>query len=377
MKILHLFSNDKFTGPADPALLSAEAARRAGLQVRIAIGRPRAMPGPDGPDTLRAIACARGLETIEDLALGKHRRIFRDRRDARRLRQLLASGGADILHAHLANDHRIAERARGGLPLVRTVWAGHPAALAAGEARILRRADAIIAPTEASADALASRLGIPRDRIETIPPPLDLARLDPGRARSDLRPALGVGPGDFVVGIAARMQRHRRFDLLLEAVRRAAPRAPAFRLVVLGRGTRAEEVARRPARAMGLDGVIRFPGYIEGDGYVDALAALDAAALLVPGTDGTCRAIREAMAMGKPAIVLARGILPDLVRDGETGLVVGEDPEALAGAFVRLASDRALAARLGHAAREAARASDLAAVGERLRAVYARVAAAT
>jgi glycosyltransferase involved in cell wall biosynthesis len=168
------------------------------------------------------------------------------------------------------------------------------------------------------------------------------------------------------------MQPHRRFDLLLEAFRRAAAASNStpLRLVVLGRGTHAEEVARAPARALGIDSLVRFPGYIMGERYLGALAAFDAAILLVQGSDGTCRAIREAQAMGRPAIVSRRGILPEIVRDGETGIVVDEDPDSLAQAMLRLAGDPALCARLGRTARDRAHSSAIERVGEALRVVY-------
>jgi glycosyltransferase involved in cell wall biosynthesis len=146
------------------------------------------------------------------------------------------------------------------------------------------------------------------------------------------------------------MHRHRRFDLLLDAVQRASKEVPSLRLFVVGRGTHQEEVARRPAARMGLGGRVVFGGYRAGD-YVDALATIDFKVFLVPGSDGSCRAVREAMAMGKPVIATKRGMLPEIVIDGETGLLVDETPEALSHALVRLSQDADLRRRLGAAAR--------------------------
>jgi glycosyltransferase involved in cell wall biosynthesis len=59
-------------------------------------------------------------------------------------------------------------------------------------------------------------------------------------------------------------------------------------------------------------------------------------------------AILEALAAGRPVVATRVGGIPEIVRDGETGLLVPpEDPEALAGAIVRMLSDSALASRLG------------------------------
>lgn len=167
------------------------------------------------------------------------------------------------------------------------------------------------------------------------------------------------------------MQTHRRFEVLLEAVRRAVAEAPRLRLVVIGRGTNQETVAREPARRLGLGEVVRFPGYLDGDDYVAALAGLDAKIFLVPGSDGSCRAVREALAMGKPVVAARRGMLVEIVRDGETGLLVDDEPEALARALARLAGDGEARRRMGEAAgREARERFSIAAVAAEVVRIY-------
>ena len=81
------------------------------------------------------------------------------------------------------------------------------------------------------------------------------------------------------------------------------------------------------------------------------LRAMDVFTFLVPGSDGTCRALLEAQACGLPAVTTRRGALPEIVVDGETGRVVDESPEALAGAWGALLADAEARARLGAAAR--------------------------
>jgi glycosyltransferase involved in cell wall biosynthesis len=63
---------------------------------------------------------------------------------------------------------------------------------------------------------------------------------------------------------------------------------------------------------------------------------MDIFVFLMAGSDGTARALREAMAMGKPVIVANRGMLPELVEDGVSGLVVNDTPEELAHAVLYL-----------------------------------------
>ena len=96
-----------------------------------------------------------------------------------------------------------------------------------------------------------------------------------------------------------------------------------------------------------------FTGYL-GPQYLDTLASFDALLFLVPGSDGTCRAVREAMAMGRAVIGARRGMIPEIVDDGKTGLVIDDTPENIARAIERLAADRALCRAMGAAGREKA-----------------------
>ena len=113
-----------------------------------------------------------------------------------------------------------------------------------------------------------------------------------------------------------------------------------------------DEVAVQPAKRLGLTNVT-FTGYL-GPQYMDTLASFDALLFLVPGSDGSCRAIREAMAMGKAVIGARRGMIPEIVDDGKTGLVIDDTPETIARAIETLAADRARCRAMGQSGREKA-----------------------
>ena len=89
-----------------------------------------------------------------------------------------------------------------------------------------------------------------------------------------------------------------------------------------------------------------------GDEYVAMLRMLDVKLFLVPGTDGTARAVREALAVGRPVLTTSRGMLPELVRHGDTGFILDEDPDAFAGALESLANDPVRRKRMADRARE-------------------------
>jgi len=179
---------------------------------------------------------------------------------------------------------------------------------------------------------------------------VDLSRFQPGKPAAGVREGLGLPASARVVGIVARAQRHRRFDLLLEASAWLAARDPSFRLLIVGRGTHLEETARRPAERLGIADRVIFAGY-RGADYVDVLRCMQVFTFLVPGSDGGCRALLEAAACGLPAVTSRRGALPEIVSDGATGLTVAERPEVLGAAWQRLLDDDSERVALGKGAR--------------------------
>lgn len=377
MRALHLFSNWKWTGPAEPAVQLCRGLRALGLDARFACGRAPARE--PGRTTVRDRAIERGIEPVlPELVLSKHVRIFRNLLDARRLRRYVTAERIDVVHAHLPNDHSLAWRAVGKSPdrrVVRSAYDGEGVKATFRQRRALARTDALICISRESMRRAAGDFGYPEDRTFLVESPIDLDRFD--AARPGLlergRALLDVGPEHFVLGIVARMQTHRRFEVLLEALGMAAAANPALRAVVIGRGTNQETVAKEPARRLGLWERMRFPGYVDGDDYVAALAALDAKVFLVPGSDGGCRAVREALAMGKPVIAARRGMLPEIVKHDDTGVVIEDDPRSLAGAIGRLGGDPAGRRRMGErAARDARERFSIARAAEDVRRIYER-----
>jgi glycosyltransferase involved in cell wall biosynthesis len=281
---------------------------------------------------------------------------LRDRSELRRLHAELREGGYDLVHVHHSRDHLLAWRASRRLPTRLVVgWhRGEPLPRAPWHRlRLSRRgADGLVVLSERIAES-ALRLGWPRGRVCVAPGSVDTERFQPRPRSEELARELGLDPAGRVLGVVARIQRHRRFDLLLEAFARAAPRAPGLRMLVIGRGTRAAEILDGPLRARGLVGTVIRAGY-RGTDYPRVLGLLHALVFLVPGSDGSCRAVLEAMASGVPAIASRRGVLPEIVVEGVSGRVVDEDPEALAEAMIDVWRDPGGWAIRGKAARERA-----------------------
>lgn len=365
MRILHLFANWKWTGPAEPALNVAWQQARE-HEVRFLSGRP-----PEGETSrIEPHQRARGVPgEAGRLHLSKHGRFRRNREDIAALSELLLAWRPEIVHTHLDNDHRIAAAARsrtGVGRLVRTAYDAGGLSPSFRTRRVAARAmHGLIVTTPTGYEQTLAAYGGAAQSVSVAGRPvpyqlieggIDFDRFDPSRFdRATRRAVLGLRDEHVALGIVARVQPHRRFDLLLPAFARVLERHPHARLVVIGRGTRICELLHEPVAALGIGHAVVTPGYLGPDDFVGALSALDATLFLVPGSDGTCRALREQMAMGLASLVTPRPPLPDVIEEGVTGLVVEESEDGLTEGMLRLVGEPGLRRRLCEGAREAAR----------------------
>jgi glycosyltransferase involved in cell wall biosynthesis len=149
--------------------------------------------------------------------------------------------------------------------------------------------------------------------------------------------------------MVARFQKYRRTEVFLEALQSIIKEYPKVKLLLVGRSSQMNESVVNPMKRLGLESWVVLGGYRTED-YIDTLACMDIFVFLMAGSDGAARALREAMAMGKPAIVANRGMLPELVEHGISGLVVKDTPEGLASATLQLLRHPQLRAAMGKAA---------------------------
>jgi glycosyltransferase involved in cell wall biosynthesis len=197
-------------------------------------------------------------------------------------------------------------------------------------AAAIRRADAV-RPVSPYTERLVRELGV--EPAATFPAFMDLDPfLGPTTPLPDAPVALFVGV----------LERYKNLDGLLEAWRLTQRRVPEARLRVVGQGTLAPLV-----EAAGVEWTPSLPA-------AGVAAALDAASVLVlpSRSEGMGRIVLEALCRGRAVVATNVGGIPDLVRDGENGLLAAStDPVALADALVAVLSDRPLLERLTTAAR--------------------------
>jgi glycosyltransferase involved in cell wall biosynthesis len=164
-----------------------------------------------------------------------------------------------------------------------------------------------------------------------------------------IRSELGVAQSEFLVGNVGRLALQKGQRHLIAAMPLLLERVPQAHLVIAG-GGELEEYLRELADSFDVASRVHVLGARKD---VPALMhAIDVFAM--PSIwEGFGIVLLEAMAAGRPIVASRVATIPEVVVDGETGLLVAPaDPLALAESLAQLAADPALAQRLGEAGRE-------------------------
>ncbi len=172
--------------------------------------------------------------------------------------------------------------------------------------------------------------------VATIPNGADVRNGYRPDAREKWRRAHGFGEGDLLVVSVARFEPQKNPLGLIEAFTRGLATHPGSRLVMAGQGSLLEP-SRRRAAELGVDARVHFLGLCLD--VPELLSACDLFAL-ASGWEGASVAIVEAMAARLPVVATAVGGVPELVAQGETGVLVPPgDVTVFAAALAALAAD--------------------------------------
>ncbi len=379
MKILHLYSDCRYTGPAQPVIEACRGLADRGHDVTLAYR--------DAPTPRRSVggeAAAAGIKTDASFGLNRYIGLTDTASDLIRLPAFIRRERFDIVHTHLSHDAflgalcvRLAGMGRRRPMIVRSLHRRNVLPDKLGNRlQVKAMPDGVVVFTPGFRRQYIERFGLDERTVGLVPPTIDTAKFDPARGSfKDVRGELGIDKDTVVIGIVGRFQAYRRMDLFMEAAKLVAEVDPGVRFMVVGQSSQFEQTVREPMRRLGLQKQIVLAGYRAAD-YIDALAAMDVFTLLMPGSDGTARAVREALAMGRPTVVSAYGMLPELAPDGKVGRVVQLEPRSLADGWLELVTDAARRQALGAAARRhAIEAFDIGRSVEQLEAFYEQLLA--
>ncbi|MEF3193461.1 MAG: glycosyltransferase, partial [Halothiobacillaceae bacterium] len=302
MNVLMVLHSHKLGGAERHALNLMLGLRAAGHQVMFA-----------GPvDSWLAKRCqAEGLP-IAGLAMHG----FFDLPSMLRLALLARRFKADILHGHLTRGAHYAGMAGRlcGIPSVAT-------AHSTNAGKHFGRARRIIAASRAVQDYLLT-CGYPAQKIEVIHHGVTVPRLLP-TAGHDFRVAQGLPKDAVVFGMVARFVPDKGQDIALRAF--AAAGGPGYLILIGDHGTPWGQDMQRLAKALGLDGRVRFLGQQED--IFPALAAMDV--FLAPSRrEALGLSLIEAAGMGLPLLGSQIGGIPEIITTEHNGLLLPPDDVA-------------------------------------------------
>ena len=261
----------------------------------------------------------------------------------------IADRGIALLHTH-SNRPNVVGRMAGalfrsqGLAVVAHYhnqyddkWERDPAMLSL-ERRLVASTDAMIAVSESVRRHVADNIGVDEQRIDVIPNGVDASAFT-GVDRSDARRALLLDATRPVVGLIGRITEQKGQEDFVEAALAIAVDRPEPLFVMVGFAEDAElqQRLRQKIAVFGLSDRIRFLG--NRDDMASVYAALDL--VVAPSRwEGFGMMLIEAMAAGRPIVATRVGAIPEIVRDGRTGVLVEpRDAQALARAITGMLDD--------------------------------------
>jgi glycosyltransferase involved in cell wall biosynthesis len=239
-----------------------------------------------------------------------------------------------------------------------------------------RFARAIFVSTSARLEAEAEAPALFAGSSVSIYDPVESPEPMPGADRAAARASLGLAPSDLAAGLIGQVSEVKGIWDFVEAAALIAARDVPMRFVVIGDDLQTDGAVRRAmtdrVAGLGLTDRFVFTGYRpDAARLAGALDVVAAPSHVEPlGLSAL-----EAMAAGVPVVAAAVGGLTESVVDGRTGLLVpARDPQALAGALIRLAKNPAERAAFGREARTRVREEfSLSRHAERLHALYDEV----
>lgn len=331
---------DHFVLGGAETLLARFAAAAGEARVRLRIACLEELDGNPAAAPLHAM----GIPPVSLNLSGPHRL-----RALLAVRRHIAAVRPQIVHTHLGTSDVLGGVAARSLrvPVVCTIHASQWGGSAVAHRRRLVKhcAARVIAVSDCARREYLER-GFASDRqIVTIHNGIDFSAS--AGSGGELRRELGLGAGDLVVGMVSALRPEKGHDVALDAVQILRARFPRLRLLVVGQGDLRGEIERR---AQELDGAVIVAGLRQ-----DLPRVFDALDVLLQPSraDAFPTSIIEAMAASVPVLASAVGGIPEIVGDGETGVLLAPPPEAgnLASALAALLEDPGRRDRLAGAGR--------------------------
>ena len=312
--------------------------------------------GPEGK--LLQTFCPQGMKIVEIPELIRSLSPLKDWRAYRKLRKFFEENHFDVVHTHASKAGivgRVAARKAGVPVVVHTVHgqAFHPYQSSfknkiyiAAERFAAKYCDRIYAVAQAMIDQCVAAGVAPREKYQVVYSGMDLQSFVNARRSPELRAKLGIPEDAPVVGILARLFELKGHDCMIAAAPKIVAEIPNVRFLFIGDGILREQFQAEIAR-LGLTEHFVFAGLIPPEQVPAYLAQVDILAHLSL-REGLPRACVQALASGKAVVAYPLDGTPEVVLDGETGLLgEPENVDQVAANVLRLLQDNDLRERLG------------------------------
>ena len=347
-RVLRVMTRLNVGGPARQALFLTEEMPKRGFDSRLVWGAAGPDEGSFDPPARMPASYLPQLQ--RSVSPGPDLRAFRA------IDGLIGRWRPQIVHTHLAKAGALARLAaiRRHVPVIVHTFHGHVLqeyfdplvnrVFTEAERWLAARTDALLAVApEVRDDLLALGIGRP-EQWHVVPVGVELDRLVAERPdRAAARATLGLPADGPIVGCVGRLVPIKDHEVLLQAGARLLRERPDVTFVLAGDGELRERLQERAVELMG-DRCI-FLGWVHD--LPTLYAAVDVVAL-TSRLEGTPVSLIEAAAAGKPVVATRVGGVREVVRDGETGLLVApNDPVAVAASLHTLLDDPEGARRMG------------------------------
>jgi len=206
-----------------------------------------------------------------------------------------------------------------------------------------RDLDAIISISEGVKKVLEES-GIDPKIIKVIPSGIDFTPFREAKNSDYLRRELYFAPDDFLVGIVAHLADHKGHKYLIQAAEILKKESPKIKIIIVGEGPLHMEL-KEQVEQIHVEDMVFFLGFREDIPQI--LASLDVF-VLSSYLEGMGTSILDAMACRLPVVATKVGGIPEVVIEGETGLLVPpKRPPSLAKAILTLYNNKEQAEKMG------------------------------
>ncbi len=210
------------------------------------------------------------------------------------------------------------------------------------------KTDRIIAISEGIKEVLI-KSGIKENNISVVYSGIDLNRFDCALNLDELKREFKIIENKFIVGNIAHLADHKGHKYLIESAKIVLEQAPDTLFMIVGEGPLKFEL-QVSARKLGIKDKIIFTGFRE---EIPELLNIFDIFVLSSHKEGLCTSLMDAMAMRKAIVATDVGGIPEVVKDGQNGILVPpKDPKKLAEAILTLKKDEILREKMGEFGRK-------------------------